>query len=107
MKYFGFRNKPKAVVPVAVNPNLLPYPKHIIYAAIGHHKPPPPDEKMQAERRSIIMDALGYVPGEELDEEGNIILHHSDEKKDDEESPYGPKVEKDDKYMIDGVPFGK
>jgi hypothetical protein len=29
-----------------VNPNLLPYPEHIIYAAVGHHDPPPaPDPK--------------------------------------------------------------
>ena len=66
MKYFGFRNKQKAVVPI-VNPNILPYPKHIIYAAIGHHKPPPPDEKMEAERRAIFMEALGYYCLEELD----------------------------------------
>ena len=104
MKYFGFRNKPKEVVPV-VNPNLLPYPKHIIYAAVGHHKPPPPDEEMEAERRAVFMEALGYVPGEEVDEEGNVIVHHSDEEKDNGVSPYGPKVLKGDKYMVNGVPF--
>ncbi len=37
--------KGKAPKPKRVNPNILPYPKHIIYAAIGHHDPPHSETK--------------------------------------------------------------
>ena len=104
MKIFGFRNKPKEIVPV-VNPNLLPYPKHVIYAAVGHHRPPPPDAEMEKEKRAIFMEALGYVPGEEIDEDGNVIIAHHNDDDNESKSPYGPKEEKKDKYTVDGVPF--
>ena len=71
MKILGFGKK-KEKKPKPPNPNLLHYPKHIIYAAIAHHDPPPPDEQMQADRRQMYIDALGYMPGEEYDNDGNI-----------------------------------
>jgi hypothetical protein len=106
MKLLGFRNKKKEVVPT-VNPNLLAYPEHIIYAAVRHHNPPPPDEAMVQERREIYMGSLGYVPGEEIDENGNIIVHNSDDEVEEEEpSIYGPRTDKqDNKYTRSGDPY--
>ena len=38
-----------------VNPNLLPYPDHIIYAAVAHHNPPPPTIDTKASNKDKIM----------------------------------------------------
>ena len=81
MKRLGFGKK-KDKAP-RVNPNLLAFPEHVIYAAVGHHKPPAPDESMEKRRREMMVSALGYMPGEELDEEGNVI-NDSDEDETEE-----------------------
>jgi len=45
-----------------VNPNIIKVPKHIIYAAIGHHAPPAPDAAYLQKTRAIYEESLGYVP---------------------------------------------
>ena len=103
MKRLGFGKK-KEKVP-HVNPNLLAYPEHVIYAAVGHHRPPPPDEVMEKERREIIVSALGYVPGEDVDEHGNPVNHDSDQDETEEVSVYGHKRDTRNKYEMDGTPY--
>ncbi len=61
VKYLGFSNKKKEVVPY-INPNLINLPKHIIYEAVGHHDPPKPDAEYLAWRRNFFEERLGYVP---------------------------------------------
>lgn len=103
MKRLGFgKNKNKAP---RVNPNLLAFPEHVIYAAVGHHKPPAPDESMEKQRREMMVSALGYMPGEEVDEEGNVVVHDSDEDETEEISVYGHKRDTRTKYEMDGTPY--
>merc|ERR1711988_58536 len=103
MKRLGFGKK-KDPVP-HVNPNLLNYPEHVIYAAISHPKPPPPDEKMQRERKEMFLQSLGYVPGEKLDADGHPMIADSDEEEEEEISPYGGKRDTRTKYQMEGTPY--
>lgn len=79
MVKLGFSNKKKQAKQKPPNPHLLHYPRHIIYAAVRHHAPPPPDETMDAERRRMYIEEFGYMPGEEYDDEGNLVVHDKED----------------------------
>jgi len=64
VKYLGFSNKKK---PIRINRNLINVPKHIIYAAVGHHAPPEPDEEYKQFRREVFEEKLGYIPEDMAD----------------------------------------
>ena len=55
-----------------INPNLLPFPKHIIYGAVGHPNVPEMDPESAAKRKQILIESLGFDPEafEDDDEEG-------------------------------------
>lgn len=55
----------------AVNPNILSFPKHVIFGAVGHHDPPPPSEECVASRKQTIAEELGYNPEDYADEEAD------------------------------------
>jgi len=45
-----------------INPNLIPFPRHVIYGAVGHHDPPGPDNKTILEKANAFEEALGFLP---------------------------------------------
>ena len=61
VRHLGFSNK-RSIKQPSVNPNLLDYPEHIIFAAVGHHDPPTPDKEAQAAKLAQFEDNIGYVP---------------------------------------------
>ena len=45
-----------------INPNLLPFPKHVIYGAVGHPDVPEMDPESAAKRKQIMIESLGFDP---------------------------------------------
>ena len=45
-----------------INPNLLPFPKHVIYGAVGHPDVPEMDPESAAKRKQVMIESLGFDP---------------------------------------------
>lgn len=73
-----------------INPNILTFPKHIIFGAIGHHDPPAPSDECIEARKRIIAESLGYNPEDYADgEEGAVPGEGNDSGVDGESKSQG------------------
>lgn len=87
----------------AINPNILSFPKHVIFGAVGHHDPPPPSEECVAARKQTIAEELGYNPEDYADHQAGGLpgggeieseVDHDDESKSPEAKAAVPAWQK-------------